>query len=244
MTRNSLPFKTTVLKTIMVLLLLAVGPTLQAAEDDLYKFLWLDPDKQVYVLQNKVYKKKHSFYGTLGFLSGSTNEFQDTTGFHLSGGWYFHEEWAFELFYNTYSNKNNDAYDNLQRINGSVPFIRKVESSYGAMAIWSPFYGKVNTFNKIFYFDWNFGLGLAKINAETNAKTVANPSTSDQFESESHMGIAYKTGFRFHASEHIHIGVDYFRQSYQAPGPTVNGAVGSDKWRHNTDVIFSIGFSY
>jgi len=242
--RNSLPRNLTILKTTMVLLLLAVGPTLRAAEDDLYKFLWLDPDKQVYVLQNKVYKKRNSFYGSLGYLSGNSNEFQDTSGFQLTTGFYFHEEWALELFYNSYSNSNNDAFESLQRVNGSVPFIRKVDSSYGAMAIWSPFYGKVNTFNKIFYFDWNFGLGVTKINAQTNASTVANPNTSDQFQTESYTGVAYKTGLRFHASEHIHIGIDYFRQSYQAPGPTLNNVPGSDKWRHNSDVIFSVGFSF
>lgn len=241
MTIKSLPLKISVMTMALLSL---VGPTLEAAEDDLYKFLWLDPDKQVYVLQNKVYKKRHSFYGTLGFLSGQSNEFQDTTGLHVSGGFYFHEEWAFELFYNGYSNSNNDAFENLQRVNGSVPFMRKIESSYGAMAIWSPFYGKVNTFNKIFYFDWNFGLGVTKINAETNATTVANPSTSDEFSSESYTGIAYKTGLRFHATENIHIGIDYMRQSYQAPGPTIGTTPGQDKWRHNSDVIFSIGLSF
>lgn len=241
MTKLSLPLK---LSVMTMALLFAVGPTLKAAEDDLYKFLWLDPDKQVYVLQNKVYKKRHSFYGTLGYLQGQSNEFQDTSGLHVSAGFYFHEEWAFEVFYNGYSNSNNDAFENLKRINASVPFIRKVESAYGAMAIWSPFYGKVNTFNKIFYFDWNFGLGLSKINAETNAKTVANPNTSDEFSSETYTGVAYKTGLRFHATEHIHIGLDYFRQSYQAPGPTIGNKPGEEKWRHNSDVILSVGFSF
>ncbi len=33
-----------------------------AGEKDLYDFQWLDPDKSVYVLQNKIYPKNKTFY--------------------------------------------------------------------------------------------------------------------------------------------------------------------------------------
>lgn len=40
------------------------APALRADEKDLYDFMWLDPDKKVYVLQNKVHKKAILFTQT------------------------------------------------------------------------------------------------------------------------------------------------------------------------------------
>jgi outer membrane beta-barrel protein len=215
-----------------------------ASEGDLYDFLWLDPDKKVYVLQNKVYKKERSFYFSLGYLYGMTNEFQDTYGGHLSMGYYFNEEWAFEVFGNKYKNSNNEAYENLTRINSSVPFVRRFESFYGGMVVWSPFYGKINTFNKIFYFDWSVGLGAGKVETESNALTAADPNVSTEFAKESYTGGALKTGLRFHATENIHINIEYLRTTYKAPGPTIEGRPGQERYRVNSDLIFSIGFSF
>jgi len=70
----------------------------QAGEKSLYDFLWLDPDKKVYVLQNKLYKKEHSFFFDAGYLLNFTSKFQETSGFKINGGFYFHEEWGIELF--------------------------------------------------------------------------------------------------------------------------------------------------
>jgi outer membrane beta-barrel protein len=215
-----------------------------ASENDLYDFLWLDPDKKVYVLQNKVYEKKGTFYVNAGYIYGISNEFQDTHGGMLNAGYYFSEEWAFEIFGHKYSNSNNESYENLERINKSVPFVRRINSFYGAMGVWSPFYGKINTFNKIFYFDWSVGLGAGKIDAESNALTAADPNQASSFAKESYTAGAIKTGFRFHATENFHINVEYMRTTYKAPGPTINGVPGTNKFRANSDLIFSVGFSF
>lgn len=217
---------------------------LNAAEGDLYDFLWLDPDKQVYVLQNKVYEKKGSFYANIGLLRGLGNEFQDTYGAHISTGYYFHEEWAFEVFAQKYENSNNESYKNLERINGSVPFVRRLDQLYAAGIVWSPFYGKINTFNKIFYFDWSVGAGLGAIKAESNAKNAANPSKADQFESEDYTAAILKTSLRFHATENIHLELQYMRTNYKAPGPTIEGVPGEEKFRVHSDLVLSVGFSF
>lgn len=212
-----------------------------AGEESLYDFLWLDPDKKVYVLQNKLYKKEHSFYFDLGYISNYTSKFQDTAGFAGKLGYYFHEEWGVELFYNQYTNKNNDDYRNVQ-INQVEPFIRRLNSSYGAALIYSPFYGKINTFNKIFYFDWSFGAGYAQINAESNMKTVrAGSNIKSSYDSETYTGGLLKTKLKFHVTENVHLGLEYMNTYYMAPGPKNPK---SDKLRTNTDLIFSVGFSY
>ena len=107
-----------------------------------------------------------------------SSDFQSTAGFNLEFGYFFKEDWGLELMYNSYSNSNNDSFENIKKINGQEPFVRKPISNMALMFTWSPFYGKVNTFNKIYYFDWSFGVGVAKLETESNANTVANGDTN------------------------------------------------------------------
>lgn len=228
----------------MILSTMTLGtPKVMAAEKDLYDFLWLDPDKKVYVLQNKVHKKEHTVYANFGVGLGLSSTFQDTSLIHGNAGYYLNEEWAIEGLYTSYSNKDNEALDNLKKLNGSIPFIRKTTSNYGVIAKWSPFYGKINTFNKIFYFDWSFGLGLGKINTESNAANVANPASANIYKSESYTSVIGKTELTLHATKNIHINLGLIMNSYNAPGPVINGQ-SKDKFRNNLDSILSVGFSF
>lgn len=213
----------------------------KAGEESLYDFLWLDPDKKVYVLQNKLYKKEKSFYFDLGYISNQTSKFQDTNGFSLKGGYYFHEEFGIELFYQQYNNKNNDDFRNVAAINGVVPFIRRMNDTYGAVAIWSPFYGKINTFNQIFYFDWSFGAGLSQVTTDSNINSVRILNAPNKYVKKSYTGAVLKTKVKFHLKENVHLGLEYMNTYYMAPGPK---APKTDKLRTNTDVILSIGFSF
>jgi outer membrane beta-barrel protein len=146
--------------------------------------------------------------------------------------------------YTTYSNQDNDAFTNIKKLNGAVPFIRNIKSNYGAIAKWSPFYGKINTFNKIFYFDWSFGAGLGKLNTESNAKTAAIPSMANTYTNESYTSMISKTELTLHLNKNIHLNAGVLFNTYKAPGPTINGISPSDKIRNNMDVILGIGFSF
>lgn len=57
--------KTPILLVSIMLILLQMSNA-YSGEENLYDFLWLDPDKSVYVLQNKTHEKKGSFYFDLG----------------------------------------------------------------------------------------------------------------------------------------------------------------------------------
>jgi len=175
---------------------------------------------------------------------GLNDNFQDSTGIQFKAGYYLHEEWAIEGVYHQYSNSDDDNFKSLQEINGSTAFVRAVEKKMGFMAVYSPFYGKINTFNKIIYFDWSFGLGLGQIQTESNAKTVSNSTTADQFSDESSIAVLAKTALRIHATKNIHVGIEYSRDNYRAPSATINGQPGIDSWRTNSEVAFSIGFSF
>jgi outer membrane beta-barrel protein len=216
----------------------------RASEESLYDFVWLDPDKKVYVLQNKLYQKEHSLYFDLGYISNYTSKFQDTYGFQGKLGYYFHEEWGIEVFGNYYNNVDNDDVKSVQIINQQRPFIRRLNLSYGLVGIWSPFYGKINTFNKIFYFDWSFGAGVVQINGEDNLETsiqsISNPGIPDKFESKTFTGGVLKSTVKFHLNERYHIGIEYMNTYFAAPSPKDPK---NDKLRTNTDVILSAGIS-
>jgi len=216
-------------------------PRAKAAEKDLYNFLWLDPDKKVYVLQNKVYKREHTVYLDVGYLKALSSKFQNTNGFKIKGGYYFKEEWAVELFFNKYSNSNNDTYQNAKAVNGIEPFIRRFNSSFGLLGVWTPFYGKINTFNRIYYFDWSFGAGPAFIKAESNLKTAAASGTENRYDKESMTGAMGKTELRFHLSKNVHIGLEYQNTMYKAAGPRTPN---TKSWCNNGDALISVGFSF
>lgn len=230
---------------LMLVLLLGAAPSfVQADESHLYDFLWLDPDKKVYVLQNKVYRKENTFYANVGYLMDLSSDYTSGKGFRVGAGYYISEEWGVEMIYQKYNNSFNDAYENLQQVNGSVPFIRKFNSVYGALGIWSPFYGKINTFNKIIYFDWSFGLGVGKVETESNKDTVSVPSQADSFQKESYTGVLAKTALRVHITKNVHLNLEYMRTTYRAPGPTLNSRPSSESWRGHSDAVIGIGFSF
>lgn len=110
--------------------------------------------------------------------------------------------------------------------------------------VWAPFYGKINTFNKIFYFDWSFGLGVGKFESESNAKSVSTPSQANTYRKESYTTIVTKTKLRFHATKNFHIDLELLRNNYSAPGAEIPGRATKESWRNNTDVIIGVGFSF
>lgn len=224
-----------------LLILLTLLPSLShAGEKSLYEFIWLDPDKKVYVLQNKLYQKENKVYFEAGYISNQTSTFQDTNGLQLKSGWYFREEWGIEAFYNQYSNQTNDDYKSVRIINNQVPFIRRLNSTMGLLGIWSPFYGKINTFNNIYYFDWSFGLGVAAVEAESNLKTALLSTTTLKYEKESYAAGILKTSLKFHIRENIHLGLEYMNTYYKAPSPKDPK---EDNLRTNTDIVLLVGFS-
>ncbi len=228
------------MKKLLILLLIMSCTHTVAKEGDLYDFMWLDQDKKVYVLQNKIYQKKRTIYFDLGYITDLTGKYQDTYGGHFDLGYYLTEEWAIEGFYKQYFHQNNDTYDNVLQVNQSEPFVRRFNKMYGALLVWSPFYGKINTFNKIFYFDWSFGAGPALIEADSNKNTVEDSSQSGKYQGESYVGAHLKTTLKFHINSNWHIGLDLSNTTYQAAGPIDD----QKKIRHNRDAMISIGFSF
>ncbi len=229
------------MKKLILIFILVLSSNAWSDESDLYDFLWLDPDKQVYVLQNKVYEKKGTFYFDVGLVKGMSNDFQDVIGFQGRLGYFLKEEWAVEALFNKYSPSNNRTYDNLKALNNGEPFVRRILQSQALLLVWSPFYGKINTFNKIFYFDWSFAIGPALIKSESNVNTVANVALSGVYEDESYTGAIFKTGLKFYINKRFHVGLEFMNTHYYAPGPQNTS---KDILRADSDVLLSVGISF
>ena len=229
------------LRSCILLLVITITSNVRAGENDLYDFLWLDPDKTVYVLQNKIYPKNKSFYADFGYVTGMTSTFQDTNGGQLKLGYFFSEEWAVEHNFIQYSNTENSAHDNVEYVAEVAPFVRRPLSTNSLFLIYSPFYGKINTFNKIFYFDVSFGLGTGIFTAESNLKT-AEDKNSNKYATETYTPIQLKATTKFHLNKHLHLGVEFLSTNYNANSDPENQKKKS--WKRNNDLIFSIGVSF
>lgn len=213
----------------------------QAGEDDLYDFLWLDPDKSVYVLQNKTFPKKERFFLDIGYVSSSSSVFQDTSGAQLKAGYFFTENWGIELGYTQYTSLNNGNFDGVKFTSGTVPFVVSPTESLSIYATWSPFYGKINTFNKIYYFDWSFSLGTGQYKLKSNLDTVIDSSAKNRFKEESRVPVLLKTAFKFHINRTMYIGAEYININYTLGTPQ---SPSSEKWRQSSDLILNLGMSF
>lgn len=233
---------------ILPFLFLAISLCARAGTDDIYKFKWLDPDKKVFVLQNKIHQNANSFYINFGYGSNNLSDFQDSKVIHGNIGYYFAEEWAFELFYSSVSNDENDSYNAISEDINDIPYVIKMDSAYGGLLVFSPFYGKINTFNTIFYLDWSFGAGIAKINFQDNYDSFIANLQRNSYSDKSETAFVAKTQFRFFLTEHVLFNFDFFNYFFQSTEPAKSTGntydAGKDKWTRAYDFIFSLGLTF
>jgi outer membrane beta-barrel protein len=203
-------------KIIVTLMSFIMSTIVLANEKSLYNFSWLDNDKEIYVLQNRKFRKDGNFYigGTAAY--NLSQDFLDAYGGTLRAGYFFSEDWGLEFIYGKNSSTENDTAKGVKE-QGTVPFYREIDSFMGAMFMWSPFYSKINTFNKIFYFDWMFGLGVGSISTKDNRnKFDTTASDQNSMTSESTIGALWNTGFRFYINENWSLRLDLTGQTYKA----------------------------
>jgi len=216
-----------------------------ASEGSVYNFSWLDKDKEVYVLQNRKFRKNGSFYvgGTAGkAVSGA---FVDSYEGSLYGGYFFKEDWGIEVSYTKASGDTNATYDGVKS-QGTVPFFRKIDTSMSAMLMWSPFYSKINTFNKIFYFDWLFGVGVTSVTSMDNRNGFESNSDSDSLTTETNTGLTWMSGLRFYISESWSTRLDFKASHLNADSQVKSGSTTETekKWAHYYNVGIGLNYAF
>lgn len=228
------------MKRLLSFFFLLISSFVFAAEDSMYDFSWLDKDKEVYVLQNRKFRKKSNFYigGTVGrSVSGA---FIDSNEVNIMAGYFFSEDWGIELSYTTANGSENKTSDSVNA-QGSVPFYRKIDTATTAMLLWSPFYSKINTFNKIFYYDWMFGLGVTNVDTIDNRNEFFGGSQSNEETTESTSGIAWMTAIRFYITPSWSTRVD-FRATHINADAQITQDDSEKRWSNYYN--FNIGLNY
>jgi outer membrane beta-barrel protein len=178
-----------------------------ASERSLYEFSWLDKDKEIYVLQNRRYRKAGKAYVSALGTKTISGAFIDSYGGSVRAGYFFKEDWGIEGVFGKSTGNENDAAKGVEQQQAEA-FYRKVDTYMGAMAMWSPFYSKINTFNKVFYYDWMFGLGLASVKFLDNRGEFETPENSS-LTSNNGLGLIWNTGLRVYISDRWSLRIDF-----------------------------------
>jgi outer membrane beta-barrel protein len=213
--------------------------------DDEYNFNWLDPEKKIYVLQNRRYLKANRVMlsGMVG--TGFSNPYETTYNFDPRVTYYLSEEWGFEAFYTFTNNVANSAYTALAGTSNQgstvLPVIRNIRTQYGATVQWLPWYAKINVFNKILYFDWYFNGGAGAVNyAMFNSSTGAtgspvNPNEVDQ----SSFAVFLGTGHIYHITDSLLVRLDFTCAVYNTQ---IFGLGGGGTWFTNLNFGAGVGW--
>ena len=120
----------------------------------------------------------------------------------------------------------------------------------GANILYSPFYGKINTFNLIFYVDLSFGLG-ASWNKYSHNTTAATTTLKDSYETDSTVSVNWKFQFMWHVTNNIKIKFDFVNYFASLPSLNFKGFnTGTATHEETTelirsyDLLASVGFMF
>lgn len=187
------------------------------SSDDEYNFSWLDPDKKVYVLQNRKYRKK----GHLAvFASGGidlSNPYRTEYEFLPRVDYWFTEQFGLEAFFSYVGNYDNQTLTALKNASPTaLPYVRETRSFFGGALTWTPWYAKLNFFNKILYFDWYVLAGLGQISSAVDQNTRADKAPN--FRIDTNIGFFYGTGHQYYVTRNFLVRLDLLGMTFQAAG--------------------------
>lgn len=193
-------------------------PAVSAAEpssaNDEYSFDWLDPDKKIYVLQNRRYRKAQRVFASAMAGFGLSNPYRDSYLADARIGYYFSELIGFEAYYNYVADRANSTYEALVNTGGALPGSREINSSFGGLVHYSPWYAKINVFNAILYFDWYFTAGLARLDTAFDERV--NKADNPDLVSEPKTAFVLGTGQAFHLSDSLDLRIDFKSEIFKA----------------------------
>ncbi len=229
---------------LLILVSLIMSTVVLADEKSLYNFSWLDNDKEIYVLQNRKFRKDGNFYVGVTGAYNLSQDFLDAYGGTFRAGYFFREDWGIEGVFGKNTSTESDSAKGVKE-QGAIPFYREIDSYMGAMVVWAPFYSKINTFNKVFYFDWTFGLGLASISTSDNRNLFTTPVNTDKsMTKESVMGALWNTGFRFYINENWSLRLDVTGLTYKADKSKRQNSNSSKSSQLFTNYDLGLGLNY
>ncbi|MGE3260589.1 MAG: outer membrane beta-barrel domain-containing protein [Bacteriovoracia bacterium] len=214
------------------------------AEKDEYDFSWLDPEKKIYVVQNRKYTKAQKIELAVNGGIGIGEPYRTRRIVMPRLFYYFNEHWAASFLAGFGKNAENNNLSQLKLVSSVVPAVRDIQSFYGGSVVWLPFYGKFNMFNQLFYVDWHFEVGMGQVSSEIDLQTSR---TGDPILNvANYTSFHYGTGMKFFISRQFAARLDYLAVNYKAPTgldgslTSTNGAVEDTYDNH----FLTLGLSY
>ena len=226
-------------KFVLVFLLLpffCIGQ-IKAGESSFYNFSWLDPEKEVYVLQNRKFRKKRKVFLSAGVGQGLSGSFVQSNQIQARLGFFFAEDYGISFLYSKNYSKENQ---NVKAVTTERPFRRLVQDYTGAMVLWSPFYSKANFFNKIFYYDFIIGIGFGKLNEKNNRKGVKSKDPKSPDESGSYQGPFFDLEMKFFITEWLNSSINVNSVYYKDDDLNKKNKIYYNQW----DLTFSVGVMF
>jgi outer membrane beta-barrel protein len=202
-----------------------------------YSFQWLDPDKKIYVIQNRRYTKKNRALLSVAGGKAFATAYRNSYAVDPRAAYYFAEELGLEAFYTVLFHSSNNTFQALQKSSPTtMPTIYEIRSMYGALLHWAPWYAKINVFNTVLYFDWHFAGGVGRVAGEldTNTRVGAQPV----FVKKDYMGFFAGTGHQYHVTRSFVVRWDLTGAFWQAP---LFGDSGDQTWFSNFDIALGLG---
>ncbi len=213
-----------------------------ASDKSLYEFKWLDEGEKVYVIQNKEYLKAGGIGIDISLIDSNSSPYQDTNGYSLALAYYLSENWSVDFTYKSYNNSNSADLSNLLNYpKGEVkPLMRRIDTAKLIHFNWIPFYGKINTFNKIFFFDWGLGLGYGIFDTAGNYKTFDDENVSLTLAEEQDSGFNFRSFVKFYGIGGLTFGFEYNLTGVQ----TIMSQSGAKETLYYNDIIGTIGYIF
>ena len=226
----------------LILPLIFFPSLLYSAENSLYEFKWLDEGEKVYVIQNKEHIKSGSIGFDLSILDSNSSPYQDTTGFTFSATYYMSETWSIDFTYRQYNNSDSADLKNLLTADANEvkPLIRRIDAAKLIHINWIPFYGKINTFNKIFFFDVGVGLGFGQFDTAGNYKTFLQKNISITLLEEADTGFNLRAFVKFYIGQNFTMGFEYNLSGVQ----TILSQEETKEILYYNDIIGSVGYLF
>ncbi len=213
------------------------------SERDEYDFSWLDPDKKIYVVQNRKYNKAQRFEISTGYGVGMGETYRTQRQWNYRGTFFFSEHWAVSMFGFSNFNSENDTMAQLKNVASRVPAVRDTNRYFGGSLVWLPFYGKINLFNQIFYIDWNFqiGVGSAQTEIDVNTRVGSDPVIEEDSFGAFHWG----SGWKFFITRNWAAHLDFLATYYKAPNALYGTVAGSeDQTYDNYYLTLGLGYTF
>ena len=230
-------------KSTLYLLVSFLSFNILAAEKSPYQFKWLDDDETVYVLQNKEHIKAHNFGVDLSYATSDASPYQETSGLFLALTYYISENWSVDFTYKKYFNEDSTDLSNLvnaYKADDVKPIIRRINSAMLFHINWIPFYGKINTFNEILFFDWGLGFGVGQFETQGNYKTFLIKNKNITYVDETDTGFNLKSYVKFYTRSRVTMGFEYNLMGVD----TIKDPQGKSDIHYYTDIMATVGYLF